>query len=51
MSTKQSEASIFAGDTKGALQRAQPLAAEVEEGNQEYKFKLTNLSEETLQHR
>jgi GTPase len=30
---------------------ASTLAAEVEEGNNEYKFKLTNITEETLQHR
>jgi GTPase len=33
------------------LGNATMLAAEVEEGNSEYKFKLTNITEETLQHR
>ena len=33
------------------LKRAEVLAAEVEEGNNEYKFKLTNLSDEQFTHR
>lgn len=34
-----------------SFKQASTLSAEVEEGNQEYKFKLTNLADETLQHR
>eukprot|EP01038_Epipyxis_sp_PR26KG_P012545 gene12545-16824_t len=35
----------------GSLPTGQQLTAEVEEGNREYKFKLTNLSQEQLKHR
>ena len=33
------------------LRRAEVLAAEIEEGNNEYKFKLTNLSDDQFVHR
>jgi elongation factor 1-alpha len=33
------------------LRKAEQLCAEVEEGNREYKFKLTNLNKEQLKHR
>lgn len=33
------------------FEKARALTAEVEEGNQEYKYKLTDLSEEQLKHR
>jgi GTPase len=35
----------------GQLRKAEVLAAEIEEGNNEYKFKLTNLSEDQFIHR
>ena len=35
----------------GQLRKAEMLAAEIEEGNNEYKFKLTNLSEDQFTHR
>jgi GTPase len=42
---------MFQSEQLSNIRRGDRLEAEVEEGNREYKFRLTNLSDETLLHR